>query len=143
MQAVLPVDTIKGAYDAGIRLFFSATYYGGNNEIIMGEALKKLPGASFVVATAAPYSEVDNRTGLLNDKFGARAYMEKAEGSLRRFGPALVDIILFPYAAKKETVCNEEMLRTMEQLRQQGNGRVHGNSIAQRHCRSARCGSIH
>ncbi|MFZ2286268.1 MAG: aldo/keto reductase [Bacteroidales bacterium] len=120
-------DFIKGAYDAGIKLFFSATYYGeGNNEIIVGEALKKLPRDSFVVATAAPCNEVDNRTGLLNDKFSTRAYMEKAEGSLKRFGLDHIDIFLFPYAAKKETVCNEEILKTMEQLRQQGKVRYTG-----------------
>jgi predicted aldo/keto reductase-like oxidoreductase len=118
---------IKGAYDAGIKLFFSATYYGdGNNEIIVGEALKGFPRDSFVVATAAPCNEVDNRTGLLTDKFSAKAYMEKAEGSLRRFGLDQIDIILFPYASKKETVCNEEILRTMEQLKQQGKVRFTG-----------------
>jgi len=118
---------ITGAYKAGIKLFFSATYYGeGNNEIIVGEALKGLPRDSFVVATAAPCNEIDNRTGLLNDKFSARAYMEKAEGSLRRFGLDHIDIILFPYAAKRETVCNEEILRTMEQLKQQGKVRFTG-----------------
>jgi len=120
-------DFIKGAYDAGIRLFFSATYYGeGNNEIIVGQALKKLPRDSFVVVTAAPCNEVDNRTGQLTDKFNARAYMEKAEGSLRRFGLDHIDGILFPYAAKKETVCNEDILRTMDQLRQQGKVRFTG-----------------
>ncbi len=118
---------IKGAYDSGIKLFFSATYYGeGNNEIIVGEALKDYPRDSFVVATAAPCNEVDNRTGLLTDKFSAKAYIEKAEGSLRRFGLDQIDIILFPYASKKETVCNEEILRTMEQLKQQGKVRFTG-----------------
>ncbi|MBE0678623.1 MAG: aldo/keto reductase [Bacteroidales bacterium] len=120
-------DFVKGAYNSGIKLFFSATYYGeGNNEIIVGEALKGLPRDSFVVATAAPCNDIDNRTGLLNDKFSARAYMEKAEGSLRRFGLDHIDIILFPYAAKRETVCNEDILRTMEQLRQQGKVRFTG-----------------
>lgn len=118
---------IKGAYNDGIKLFFSATYYGeGNNEIIVGEALKGFPRDSFVVATAAPCNEVDNRTGLLTDKFSARAYMEKAEGSLRRFGLDHIDIILFPYASKRDTVCNEEILRTMEQLKQQGKVRFTG-----------------
>ncbi len=120
-------DFIKAAYNAGIKLFFSATYYGeGNNELIVGEALKGLPRDSFVVATAAPCEEIDNRTGLLNDKFSASAYMKKAEGSLRRFGLDHIDIILFPFAAKRETVCNEEILRTMEQLRQQGKVRFTG-----------------
>jgi len=124
--AITP-NFIRGAYNSGIKLFFSATYYGeGNNEIIVGEALKGLPRDSFVVATAAPCNEIDNRTGLLTDKFSARAYMEKAEGSLKRFGLEQIDIILFPYAAKGETVCNEEILRTMEQLKQQGKVRFTG-----------------
>ncbi|HHU99426.1 MAG TPA: aldo/keto reductase [Bacteroidales bacterium] len=118
---------VKGAYNAGIKLFFSATYYGeGNNEIIVGEALKDFPRDSFVVATAAPCNEHDNRTGLLSDKFNARAYLEKAEGSLRRFGLEQIDIILFPFASKKETVCNEEILRTMEQLKESGKVRFTG-----------------
>lgn len=84
-----------------IKLFFSATYCGeGNNEIIVGEALKDLPRDSFVVATAAPCNEHDNRTGLLSDKFNARAYLEK-EGSLRRFGLEQIDIILFPLLPKR------------------------------------------
>ena len=35
---------VRAAYDAGIKLFFSATYYGeGNNEKMVGEGLKGLP----------------------------------------------------------------------------------------------------
>jgi uncharacterized protein len=47
-------DFIRQGYDAGIKLFFSATYYGhGNNERLVGQALKDLPRDSFVVGTAA------------------------------------------------------------------------------------------
>ncbi|MDD8026828.1 MAG: hypothetical protein PHI34_09955 [Acidobacteriota bacterium] len=37
------VGLIKKAYDSGVKLFFSATYYGrGNNERLVGEAFKGL-----------------------------------------------------------------------------------------------------
>ncbi len=120
-------DFIRAAWNAGIKLFFSATYYGeGNNEIIVGNALKDLPRESYIVATAAPCNEVDNRTGLLRNDFNARAYIEKAEGSLKRFGLEHIDILLFPYAARKETLTHEGIIRTMEQLKQQGKVRFTG-----------------
>ena len=44
---------IRTAYDAGIKLFFSATYYGqGNNEILVGNGLKGLPRDSYTIGTA-------------------------------------------------------------------------------------------
>ena len=108
---------IKASYHAGIKLFFSATYYGeGNNEILVGEALKGLPRDSFVVGTAASPDGLDRRSGLLNEAFSVEAYMKKAEESLKRFGLDHIDILLFPYAGKKETVLHEGILKTMEQL---------------------------
>ena len=118
---------VKAAYDAGIKLFFSATYYGeGNNEILVGEALKGLPRDSFVVGTAASPDGLDRRSGLLNEAFSVEAYMKKAEESLKRFGLDHIDILLFPYAGKKETVLHEGILKTMEQLKKQGKVRFVG-----------------
>jgi uncharacterized protein len=111
----------KAAYEAGIRLFFSATYYGeGNNEKLVGEALKGLPRDSFVVGTAAPPDGMDMRTGKFTSAFDSEAYIRKAEGSLQRFGLDYVDIFLFPYAGKRETVMNEGVLKAMEKLKKQG-----------------------
>lgn len=118
---------VKAAYDAGIKLFFSATYYGeGNNEILVGEGLKGLPRDSFVVGTAASPDGLDRRSGLLNEAFSVDAYMKKAEDSLKRFGLDHIDILLFPYAGKKETVLHEGILKTMEQLKKQGKVRFVG-----------------
>ncbi len=118
---------VKAAYDAGIKLFFSATYYGeGNNEILVGEGLKGLPRDSFVVGTAASPDGLDRRSGLLNEAFSVEAYMKKAEESLKRFGLDHIDILLFPYAGKKETVLHEGILKTMEQLKKQGKVRFVG-----------------
>ena len=51
---------VKAAYDAGIKVFFSATYYGeGNNEKLVGEGLKGLPRESFTIGTAVPPDGLD------------------------------------------------------------------------------------
>ena len=118
---------IRAAYDAGIRLFFSATYYGeGNNEILVGEGLKGLPRESFVIGTAAPPDGMDNRTGTFTKAFDTDAYIKKAEESLKRFGLDYVDIFLFPFAGKKEVTLNEGVLKAMEQLKKQGKTRFVG-----------------
>ena len=57
---------IRAAYEAGVKLFFSATYYGeGNNEKLVGEGLKGLPRDSFAVGTAVPPDGLDQRIGKL------------------------------------------------------------------------------
>ena len=118
---------VRAAYEAGVKLFFSATYYGeGKNEQLVGEGLKGLPRDSFVIGTAVPPDNFDNRTGTFKAPFDAEAYLRKAEGSLKRFGLDNVDIFLFPYAGKKETVRNEGVLKALEQLKKQGKTRFVG-----------------
>ncbi len=61
---------VKSGYYAGIKLFFSATYYGeGNNEKLVGDGLKGLPRESFVIGTAAEKPGNDQKPG--NDRSGA------------------------------------------------------------------------
>lgn len=118
---------IRATYEAGIKLFFSATYYGeGNNEKLVGEGLKGLPRDSFVVGTAVPPDGLDNRTGKFIKPFDPKAYIRKAEESLKRFGIDYVDFFLFPYAGKREMVLNEGVLKALEQLKKQGKTRFVG-----------------
>lgn len=118
---------IRAAYEAGIKLFFSATYYGeGKNEKLVGEGLKGLPRGSFIIGTAVPPDGLDNRTGTFIKGFDADAYIKKAEGSLKRFGLDYVDILLFPYAGKKEMVQNQDVLKALTQLKKQGKTRFLG-----------------
>ena len=112
---------IRAAYEAGIKVFFSATYYGeGNNEKLVGEGLKGLPRDSFVVGTAVPPDGLDMRTGKFIQSFDPQAYIKKAEESLKRFGIDYVDFFLFPYAGKREMVLNEGVLKALGQLKKQG-----------------------
>ena len=118
---------VRAAYEAGIKLFFSATYYGeGKNEQLVGEGLKGLPRDSFVVGTAVPSDGMDMRSGIFTKPFDPQAYITKAEQSLKRFGLDYVDFFLFPYAGKRETVLNEGVLKAMEQLKKQGKTRFVG-----------------
>jgi predicted aldo/keto reductase-like oxidoreductase len=112
---------IRAAYEAGIKVFFSATYYGeGNNEKLVGEGLKGLPRDSFIVGTAVPPDGLDMRTGKFIKTFDPQAYIKKAEESLKRFGIDYVDFFLFPYAGKREMVLNEDALKALDQLKKQG-----------------------
>ena len=118
---------IRAAYDSGITLFFSATYYGrGNNERLAGEALKGLPRDSFVIGTAAVPEGLNPREGSPPKGLTARGYMKTAEESLKRFGFDHVDILLLPFAGKKEFVTHEPFLTAMTELKKQGKIRFAG-----------------
>lgn len=118
---------IRSGYESGIKLFFSATYYGeGNNERLVGEGLKGLPRDSFVVGTAVPPDGLDMRSGTFIKSFDTQAYVKKAEESLKRFNLEYVDVFLFPFAGKREMVLNEGVLKAMEQLKNQGKTRFVG-----------------
>jgi len=118
---------VRSAYEAGIKLFFSATYYGeGNNEKLVGEGLKGLPRDTFVVGTAVPPDGLDMRTGKFLTAFDPQAYIRKAEESLKRFGLDYVDFFLFPFAGKREMVLNEGVLKALEQLKKEGKTRFVG-----------------
>lgn len=118
---------VRAAYDAGVKLFFSATYYGeGNNEILVGEGLKGLPRDSYVIGTAAIPDGIDKRSGAITSAFTAEAYMKKVESSLTRFGLDYIDIVLLPFAGKKETVQHEGILSTFEKAKKQGKIRFVG-----------------
>lgn len=118
---------VKAAYYAGIKFFFSATYYGeGNNEKMVGEGLKGLSRDSFVVGTAVLADGFDNRNGVFTTPLDVNAYIKKADASLARFGLDYVDILLFPFAGKKETVQHPPMLEAMRKLKEQGKTRFAG-----------------
>jgi predicted aldo/keto reductase-like oxidoreductase len=125
-EATTP-DFIRQGYDSGIKLFFSATYYGhGNNERLVGQALKGLPRDSFVVGTAATPDGLNPMTGVLPKDMKAASYMKTAEDSLKRFGLDHVDILLLPFATKREFIIFDPVLEAMTALKKQGKIRFAG-----------------
>jgi predicted aldo/keto reductase-like oxidoreductase len=126
-SGALDTGFIRSAYESGVKLFFSATYYGeGNNEKIVGEGLKGLQRDSFLVGTAVSPDGFDPRTGTFSKAFDPDAYIKKAEGSLKRFGLDYVDFVLFPFAGKRQTVLDPGVLKAMGQLKKQGKTRFVG-----------------
>jgi predicted aldo/keto reductase-like oxidoreductase len=126
-SGVTATGFVRAAYEAGVRLFFSANYYGqGNNEILVGKGLKGLPRDSFVIGTASTPEGLERSTGTLPRGFKADNYIKTAEESLKRFGLDHIDILLLPYAGKKETILHEGVLKTFEHLKKQGKIRFAG-----------------
>jgi uncharacterized protein len=118
---------IKASYYNGIRLFFSATYYGeGKNEKLVGEGLKGLPRDSFVVGTAVTPDGFDTNSGKFTIPLNVDGYMKKAEASLKRFGLDYLDFLLFPYAGKRDVALNESLLKAFRDLKKQGKTRFVG-----------------
>jgi uncharacterized protein len=112
---------IKAAYDAGVKMFFSAAYYReGNNEIMVGKALKDVPRESYFICTATEPEGFDGRTGTFTTPFDPAAYMKKLEGSLVRFGLDYLDIFLLPMVCKRETVLYEPVLSVLKEFKSQG-----------------------
>jgi uncharacterized protein len=118
---------IRAAYFAGVKLFFSATYYGeGNNEKLVGEGLKGLPRESFVVGTAVTPDGFDTHNGIFTQPFDVNGYIKKAEASLNRFGLDYVDFFLFPYASKRDTILNESLIKALKELKKRGKTKFTG-----------------
>jgi predicted aldo/keto reductase-like oxidoreductase len=112
---------VKAAYDAGVKLFFSAAYYReGNNEVLVGKALKDVPRDSYIICTSANPDGFDGRAGVYTAEFSPDAYFKKAEGSLTRFGLDYIDIFLLPSVCKRENVLYEPMLNVLTDLKKQG-----------------------
>jgi predicted aldo/keto reductase-like oxidoreductase len=88
--------------------------------------LKDLPRDSFVVGTAATPEGFNPREGTLAKGMTAQSYMKTAEECLKRFGLDHVDILLLPFAGKRETVLADPILKAMTELKKQGKIRFAG-----------------
>ena len=118
---------VLAAWHSGIRLFFSATYYGeGSNERMVGEGLKGLPRNSYMVGTAIPLEGYDTRKGVLESPLSVKAYIKKVDESLARFGLKHVDFLLFPYAGKRAMILNKSLMNAMQKVKRQGKARYLG-----------------
>jgi predicted aldo/keto reductase-like oxidoreductase len=118
---------IKAAYEGGIRMFFSATYYGeGNNEKLLGDAAKDLPRETLIIGSAIIPKGIDHRGGMYTGESTYDAQMKTAEDSLKRFSLDYLDFMLLPFAGKRESVFFEPLLRAMEDLKKQGKTRFIG-----------------
>jgi uncharacterized protein len=118
---------IKASYHAGIKLFFSATYYGeGNNERLTGEGLKGLPRETFAAGTAVTPDGFDTNKGKFTSPLDVNAYIRKAEASISRFGLEYLDFLFFPYAGGRDIMLNTSLLKALGQLKKDGKAKFVG-----------------
>lgn len=110
------IQTIDKAYGLGVNFFDTANVYAiGNAEVVVGEALKKYPRESYVLATKVffPMGEGPNDKGL-----SRKHVFEQAHASLKRLGVDYIDIY-YCHRYDPETPV-EETLRTIDDLIRQG-----------------------
>jgi voltage-dependent potassium channel beta subunit len=108
--------TIDAAYERGINFFDTANIYmRGEAEKVVGEALRKYPRESYVLATKVWGKMGDGP----NDRGLSRKHiMAQCEASLRRLGVEYIDLY-YCHAFDYDTPM-EETLRAMDDLVRQG-----------------------
>jgi voltage-dependent potassium channel beta subunit len=110
------MKTIDKAYELGINSFDTANVYAkGEAEKIVGEALRKYPRESYVIATKVfwPMGDGPNDRGL-----SRKHVFEQLHASLKRLNLDYVDIY-YCHRYDKETPV-DETLRTIDDLVRQG-----------------------
>lgn len=116
VEASTAAKVIDQAYDLGINFFDTSNVYArGEAEKVVGEALKKYPRESYVLATKVfwPMGEGPNDRGL-----SRKHVYEQANASLKRLGVDYVDIY-YCHRFDPETPI-DETLRTIDDLVRQG-----------------------
>jgi len=110
------ISTIDKAYELGINFFDTANVYAfGEAEKIVGEALRKYPRESYVLATKVFWTMGPGP----NDRGLSRKHVfEQAHASLKRLGLDYVDIYYCHRYDPHTPV--DETLRTIEDLVRQG-----------------------
>jgi predicted aldo/keto reductase-like oxidoreductase len=120
-------NLVKAVHTNGIVLFGTSTYYGnGNNETMLGKVFKDLPRSSYLVATSSMPDGTDHQKGLFTDPGAGETFKKSIEGSMVRLGVNYLDILFLPFAAKRESVFFEPLLRVMEDFKKQGKARFIG-----------------
>ena len=118
---------VKASLDSGIKLLGTSTYYGnGNNETMLGNVIKSLPRESFLIATSTMPNGTDHQKGIFTDTAAGAAFKQDIEGSMKRLGVDFLDILFLPFAAKRESVLFEPLLRVMEDFKKSGKARFIG-----------------
>lgn len=118
---------VKKVMESGVRLFGTSSYYGnGNNEAMLGGLFKTLPRESFLVATSTMPKGTDHQNGLFTDATAGESFRSDIEQSMKRLNVNYLDILFLPFAAKRESVFFEPLLRVMEDFKKQGKARFIG-----------------
>jgi len=115
-------NVIKASYHRGIKLFATSEYYAnGNNEKMLGDALKDKPRDSFIIMTGAIEGlSIDYKEGLFKSDTDPKVYLEHANGCLERLQMDYIDIFSLGFGAKREFVMYEPIIEALKQFKSEG-----------------------
>jgi aryl-alcohol dehydrogenase-like predicted oxidoreductase len=118
-------NLIRAAYDRGVKLFATSEYYGnGNNEKMIGEALKGLPRDSYLISTGSMGGlSIDYKNGYFKEDTDPQVYIEHAHGCLERLKVDYVDIMQLGFGARREFIFYEPILEALSKFKDQGKAR--------------------
>ena len=119
---------VKAAYDSGIKLFATSEYYAdGNNEKMVGEALKDKPRDSYMISTGAIGGlSIDYKQGLYKPDTDPDVYLEHANGCLKRLQVEYVDILALGFGARREFVMYEPIIKAVKRFKSEGKAKYIG-----------------
>lgn len=120
-------NLVKAGMDGGIMLYATSRYYGnGRNEEMIGKVIKDRARESYLIATSVMPSGVDHQNGLFTAESDPVKFKSEMEESLKFLGLDQVDIFLLPFAARRESVFYEPLLRVMEDVKKEGKAKFIG-----------------
>lgn len=120
-------NLIKAALDERIVLFGTSRYYGeGNNERMLGQVVKGRPRDSYLVMTSVAPNAIDHQAGIYKPETDVNLFIQDVEKSLKALDVNEIDILLLPFAAKRESVFFEKLLKAMENFKKSGLARFIG-----------------
>lgn len=122
------LNLIKKALDEGVKLYATAEFYtNGNNQIMLGEVTQNRPRDSFIImTTVGELHYYEQQDGMYKPDTDPDKILEHACSSLERLQMDYVDIFLLPFAARRESVFFEPLLKAMEKFKKEGKAKLLG-----------------
>jgi len=117
----------RTALDAGIAHIATAQYYArGRVEEFVGKIIKNYEREKIILATGVIPQPIDYKSGVYSKDTDITKFEKDFEGSLKRMDVDYVDIFYLAFAAKKESVMFEPLMKSMEKIKKTGKSRFLG-----------------
>ena len=124
---VISEALVRAALEAGISHIATAQYYArGRAEEFVGKMIKSHKREDIILATGVIPNPLDWKSGLYSKDTDIAKFEKDFEGSLKRMDVDYVDIFYLPFAAKKESVMFEPLMKAMEKIKKTGKARFLG-----------------
>ncbi|MGB2764603.1 MAG: aldo/keto reductase, partial [Candidatus Aminicenantaceae bacterium] len=118
---------VRTALDAGIAHIATAQYYAnGRVEEFLGKIIKHYKREEIILATGVIPHPIDYKSGVFSKDTDVAKFEKDFEGSLKRMDIDYVDFFYLPFAAKKESVIFEPLMKSMEKIKKAGKARFLG-----------------